>query len=475
MSDQGERGVRWTEMSESDTGRGPGEPQAGSGTDAPQGAVPEAPGRTEFTEPPPLAPHDIWGKVETPAAAPEPPPAPAWPAPAEPARAEPVAEEPVAAGPEPAEPEPAAPGPAEAGFAEAGFAEGGFAEAGQAPGEPVAAEDVKVAPVPGDDSPQWEGSLFDEGDGDPRYQPAVPTGVGGPARPGKPSSGNWQMPDWMADEEAADAKLGGSPSAARGELDGGGRTRLVLVGGVGLLVVALVAAGGVYLLKGRGGDGEPKRGEGTPGGTASAQPPQQQPQDLQEARVKLPPDRPLRTFAGRPSRVLGQVTDARSGLSWPRFAAPWQLPTKQNKLGTPGWSGQQVLVTERHPGRLWYGQFLTGTLAPSLRSSYKGPGSVKNVTGMAAKGFEGQYYGFPHRTAPLASAPLTVSGHKGWLIASYLTYKRTGVRATGEIVATAVIDTGRPAPAVVFASLPNTHKKVWPDLNQFVKRLKVAA
>ncbi|WP_067453476.1 hypothetical protein [Actinomadura macra] len=449
MSDQGERGVRWTEMSEGDTGR------------------------TEFSEPVPVAPHDIWGKVETPVPAPEPvaaDPERTGPEP-EPERTEPAEPaEPASAEPEPGAPvEPAAP------VAPAG------AVAPVEPAEAVAAEapapradDVRVAPVPEDDSPHWEGSLFDEDEGDSRYQPAVPTGIAGPAKPGKPSSGNWQMPDWMADEEAADAKLGGSPKPARGELDdGGGRTRLVLFGGVGLLVVALVAAGGVYLLKGRGG--EEKSNEDKPGRSASASAQPQQPRSPRASQAKLPPDRPLRTFAGRPSRVLGQVTDARSGLSWPRFAAPWQIPTKQNKLGTPGWSGQQVLVTERHPGRLWYGQFLTGSLLPSLQSSYQGPESVKNVTGLAAKGFVAQYYGFPHRSVPLASESLTVDGHRGWLIASYLTYKRSGVRATGEIVATAVIDTGRPAPAVVFASLPNTHKKVWPDLDLFLKRLKVAA
>ncbi|MFD0537704.1 hypothetical protein ACFQY7_32050 [Actinomadura luteofluorescens] len=189
MSDQGERSVRWTEMSES-------EPRDGAdGTTGPQAAfpepkVPEVPvppptGRTDFSAGEGAGTHDVWGKVET-------------------RRPEPAASE---------EPDP---------------------------------EDVKVAPV-AEEAPQWEGSLFEEGDddggGDDKYVPAVPTGSGQPAKPGKPSSGNWQMPDWMADESAADAKLGGSPKPERDVLDGGGgRSRLVLFGGIGLLVVALLAA-----------------------------------------------------------------------------------------------------------------------------------------------------------------------------------------------------------------------------------------
>ncbi|NYD49541.1 hypothetical protein BJY14_005524 [Actinomadura luteofluorescens] len=413
MSDQGERSVRWTEMSES-------EPRDGAdGTTGPQAAfpepkVPEVPvppptGRTDFSAGEGAGTHDVWGKVET-------------------RRPEPAASE---------EPDP---------------------------------EDVKVAPV-AEEAPQWEGSLFEEGDddggGDDKYVPAVPTGSGQPAKPGKPSSGNWQMPDWMADESAADAKLGGSPKPERDVLDGGGgRSRLVLFGGIGLLVVALLAAGGVYFMK--SGDDEPADTSGNADRRAAAE-------QSEAAPVDMPPDKRLATFPGKPSRMLGRVNDVHSGLSYPRLAAPWQVPTKKNKLGTPGWSGQQILLTERHAGRYWYGQLLTGTLIPTLQSSYQGPDSVKTVAGLAAKGYEAQYYAFPHKTAPLASQALNVDGHKGWLVASYLTYKRSGVRATGEIVAMAVVDTGRKAPAVVFASMPNTNRKQWRDVNQFLGQLKIAS
>ncbi|TDC50264.1 hypothetical protein E1281_22160 [Actinomadura sp. KC345] len=404
MSDQGERGVRWTDMSESEP-RDASRPDSRPG-DGPQMAFPE-PKVPEGLVPPPAGrlespgsgegagTHDVWGKVEEPRA-----------------------------------------------------------------------EDVRVAPASEEETPAWEGDLFDEGAGDERYTPAVPTGAGEPGKPGKPSSGNWQMPAWMADEEAADAKLGGSPKPSRDVLDDGrGRSRLVLFGGVGLLVVALVAAGAVYLMK-NGGDASAEPG-GNAGRTAAEQP--------GAPEAKLPPDKRLTVFAGRPSRVSGQVADTHSGLAYPRMAPPWKVPTKQNKLGTPGWSGQQILVTENSGGQLWYGQLLTGTLHPSMQGAYQGPDSVKSAAAVVAQGYEAQYYAFPHKTAPLASQALNVDGRSGWMIASYLTYQRDGVKATGEVVATAVIDTGRKTPAVVFASLPNTHKKMWPDLTTFFSRLKIAS
>ncbi|MEW2357844.1 hypothetical protein [Spirillospora sp. NPDC029432] len=318
------------------------------------------------------------------------------------------------------------------------------------------AEDVKVAPVAEGPAAQDDDELF-AGEGDPQYAGVAPMAPSGPVRPGKPSSGNWQMPDWMADEDAADSKLG-----RQGDLDEGGRSKLALYGGVGLLVVALLAAGGVYLFKQRGGEAEAETKKSSTDQEAAPE-------------VKMPAEKPLRQFAGRPSRVLGAVKDPQAGLVYPRLARPWQVPTKKNKLGTPGWSGQQVLVTERTGGQTWYGQLMTGVLNPSLQSEYKGPESVPAVAVQAAKGIEAQYYAFPHKSTPLASQALNVDGRKGWLVASYVTYKRAGVKATGEVVATAVIDNGRPAPAVAFAAVPNTHKTLWPDINRFMTQLKVAA
>ena len=416
MSDEGERGGRWTEMTDNSADR-----EENVRVSVPEVEVPEPEGRTEFSGP-------ALG--------------------AERAEAEDVKVAPVSK-----DTDVKVAGPRTAGS--------------QGPG--ARGPQGTDAGSPGPDVKTSDDELFG-GEGDPQYAGVSTTGPATPPKPGKPSSGNWRMPDWMADEDAADAKLGGSPGYGdrygHGDgLDEGGKSRLVLYGGVGLLVVALLAAGGAYLLSQRGGDSDTK--EVRPGAASDVRP--------QTPQVQMPPAKPLKRFTGTPSRVLGMVADRRSGLAYPRLARPWQVPTKANRLGTPGWSGQQVLVTERNGAQVWYGQLLTGTLSPNLHNTYTGPESIPAVTVLAAKGMEAQYYDFPHRTTPLASQALTVDGRKGWLVASYLTYKRAGVRATGEVIVTAVVDTGRPQPAVAFVSVPNTHKKMWPDINQFINRLKIAA
>ncbi|MBO2448327.1 hypothetical protein J4573_14575 [Actinomadura barringtoniae] len=611
MSDQGERSVRWTEMSDDvpDGGQEPGAAEAATPRMTfPEAKVPEvrlpAPeGRTDFSG---EEPHDVWGKVEAPGPQPGAEPEPeAAAGPASAPEAQPAESDPLAgAAEEPRVPEnddikvapvpevgadtdpyatPAVPPAAEAEQPDPGtaapeadpyaaasaleadpyaatpgadpyapaasgadpYASGADPYASGAPGAAPAAsgaepygpgasdpyapsadpyapgatgdDDLAVAGsppvqretelpprsnVPG--AQAWEGSLFDgsggsESDPDGKYAPVEQIGPATPPKPGKPSSGNWRMPEWMEDEESADAKLGGrtsddlgdsgkkAASSRRAERDrdrgrdhdrghdrdpfdgGGSRSRLVLFGGVGLLVIAIIAAGGVYFMK-NGDDSAPAASEGKQNRPVAPDAPPQP----EEPKVQLPPVKPFKPFAGKPGKMLGRVTDAHSGLAYPRFAGPWQVPSKKNKLGIAGWSGQQILVTEKHGARLWYGQALTGTLIPTLQSAYKGPESLKTVTALAASGLEANYYGFPHHKAPYSFSELNVDGHKGWLIVSYLTYKRPGVKATGEVVGTAVIDTGRKTPAVAFVSVPNTHRKMWPDVTQFFQQLKVA-
>jgi hypothetical protein len=332
--------------------------------------------------------------------------------------------------------------------------------------EPSAAE------PPADDRPglsshaAWEGSLFDEGGtgeaGDERYVPAVSPAPSAPPKPGTPSSGNLRLPDWMREEGGYGSRHEAAESGEDEEEKGG--SRIALIAGAGVLVLALVVAACVYVL--RSGHDSPAATPPADGKAATGGQPQ--------GGLQLPAQKAFRRFPGTPTAVIGQFTDTHAGLSYPRFGAPWQVPSKRNKLGQLGWSGQQVVVTERNGAQLWYGQLLSGTLGPGEMNMYPGPGMEQAAAVAYAKNIEDRFYGFPHRSRPFASQPLNVSGHKGWLVSSYLQYRRPGIQATGELVVTAVINTGRPSPAVLFMAIPNTHRRLWPDLNYFLTHLRVA-
>ena len=540
MSDEGERGARWTEMTDdmaatedrtdpspSDSDGGSDERRPPRSFELPEIEVPAPTGRTEFSEPSGAEeePEEAAGGAdprdgatvggegsaderERPVQESEddrdarPRPNPWFERPARPAaasgedaetaadakavadaedakdapRREPRGEEtgPVAASTPTAETaEPEGAGEGDGGAAVAASLRGEESPAG--PAEPG---DVRVAPAvtadederadrPAEERPAgWEGSLFDgggdRGGGVDNYAPVEMPGANAPVRPGKPSSGNWRLPDWIDDEEQRAGEGRGGDSAGFEEE---GRSRLGLYAGVGLLLIALVAAGGVFFLKRDGSGSDP-----APADSGQSVPsPVGAPVDQQ---VEVPPDKAMPRFPGTPTRRVGMVVDRTSGLAWPRFGPPWRLPTKQNRLAVKGWSGQQVVVTERRGNRIWYGQLLTGGLQPALVSHYTGPDSLKQVTALALDDLLKRYYGFPHTARPVASQALTVGGRRGWMIGTRLSYRRPGVRATGELVAVAVIDTGRRTPALVFASVPNTHRKLYPDITAFLTGLR---
>ncbi|MGI5232739.1 hypothetical protein [Actinoallomurus sp. CA-142502] len=291
---------------------------------------------------------------------------------------------------------------------------------------------------------------------------------GPPPKPGKPSSGNLRLPEWMREEGAA----GGGGGEAGGALissyeDEDGHSRRPLLIGVGILVAGLVAVAGVYFMKNNGGSKASTAAAPTTAKTPS-QGPSQPAQEQQPARKALP------RFRGVHTKALGRVTDVRSGLSYARLSKPWAAAAKNSPMNELGFTASQFAVTEKAGGQpKHWARLMSAELSGAAKDAYTGPGTEQTAAAEAARVYEARMFGFQHKKRVLANQPLTVGGHKGWLVSDYLTYRRPGVKATGDIVAVALVDTGKKTPGIVFMTLPNTNKKLWPDLNFVVRSLRV--
>jgi hypothetical protein len=286
----------------------------------------------------------------------------------------------------------------------------------------------------------------------------------GPAKAGIPSSGNWQMPAWMREETEAD--LAASPRG--GALDEDemrrDRSRTFLFAGLGTLAVAGIVALGVVVFTGDGGGTEAE---------VKAQPGVSAPSTGATDQTALPPRKKLRNFKGAGSPVLGVLADPDSMLNVPRFGGGWVEPNEKNKLAQSGWTGQQILVTEKKGTQLWYGTLLTSPLGPVERRVWSQGGSLEKNAAAVAQSLQSRLYGFPHEKLDLASQPLKVDGRDGWLVAHHLKYDRAPIRSTSEVVVTALVDTGKQYPSVLFVSMPDTHKRLWPDINAALTRIKI--
>ncbi|WP_123668957.1 hypothetical protein [Actinocorallia herbida] len=308
---------------------------------------------------------------------------------------------------------------------------------------------------------------LDDGPGVAGYAGVDMSGPEGPVKAGIPSSGNWRMPEWMREETEANKQAGVQNAGFdEGEMRRD-RGRTYVFAGMGAVALVAFIALGVMVLKedGSADDG----GDARVGPSATTKAPV--PTLTQDPEAH--PLKPLKAFKGAGSPVAGAVADANAGLTYPAFGGKWTVPTKKNKLFQPGWSGQQIMVTEQKGTQLWYGTILSKPLGPVEKRLTASGSSLQEKTELVASGLEDQLYRFPHKNKPIASQELKLEGGKGWLVASQFSFDRTPIRAKSEIVVTALVDTGKKSPSLLFMSMPNTAKNLWPDINAVVDGLRV--
>jgi hypothetical protein len=70
-----------------------------------------------------------------------------------------------------------------------------------------------------------------------------------------------------------------------------------------------------------------------------------------------------------------------------------------------------------------------------------------------------EYYPQPNTMEPLRDELTTLGGRPAWVSAFRLHFHEAGLTATDELSAVAVIDVGKPTAAVLYVSIPGTHKQ----------------
>jgi hypothetical protein len=70
-----------------------------------------------------------------------------------------------------------------------------------------------------------------------------------------------------------------------------------------------------------------------------------------------------------------------------------------------------------------------------------------------------EYYPQPNTMEPLRDEMTTLGGRPAWVSEFRLHFRAAGLTATDELSAVAVIDVGKPTAAVLYVSIPGTHKQ----------------
>ena len=215
---------------------------------------------------------------------------------------------------------------------------------------------------------------------------------------------------------------------------------------VGLVVVMVMLLGGQL-----------GSGKGPLAGRADA------PSDVRAPLAKLcPPPTAFDDPSGAPVPTAPpgpRTVDEEAGISYAAYGPPWRPWNTVWRLGTlqvPYGAGQHF-VTETYAGGTYEASILSGAVMATVNDS---TAIDLECTGrQVAADVRAEYYPQPNTRDLLREERTTLGGRPAWVTKFRLHFTEETLIAKSELVGLALIDVGRPTAAVIYVSIPDTHKQ----------------
>jgi hypothetical protein len=238
-----------------------------------------------------------------------------------------------------------------------------------------------------------------------------------------------------------------APASWQEEVPAGNGARTGWIVGVALFTAVLLLGGWLFL----GGDDDPVAS----GSSSSA--------------VPLPPGPPSPpTFPPGTVRIIDDV----AGISYPYLGSGWSEWALWDQAETTETAGQFFTTQELTPGGTTFvSQCSSGPLADGF--GWAGPSTLAGTTAAVADSVRFNYYPRPNERQVLRDEPRTVDGHAAHLYEFALSWDVPGYDASGERAALLLIDVNRPAPALLYISIPNTHAELYGVIDRVIEAVDV--
>ncbi|WP_116452734.1 DUF2510 domain-containing protein [Blastococcus litoris] len=225
---------------------------------------------------------------------------------------------------------------------------------------------------------------------------------------------------------------------------GGGGARTAWVVGVSLVVLVAVVVAAVFL------------------GRPASEPVAEQP----TPSAQLPPAGP--EFPPGTVRII----DEASGISYPYLGENWYEFDLGMQAEVTAIAGQYFVTQDLTPeGTTFIAQCTSGPLSDGL--GWAGPSTLQTTTLTIADSVRFNYYPRPNERTVLRDEARTVDGHEAYLYEFQLAWDAPGYDASGERAALLLIDVGRPAPALLYLSIPNTHAELYGVIDRVIDAVDV--
>jgi hypothetical protein len=173
------------------------------------------------------------------------------------------------------------------------------------------------------------------------------------------------------------------------------------------------------------------------------------------------------TFADGPARII----DRSAGISYPVLGG-WLQYSQAGHAETTTVTGQYFTVQEPIPdGGQYVAQCTSGPVAAGY--GWHGAATLQRTMTALVRSVREHEYPTPNRLQVLGDQARTVDGHPARLYEFDVAWHVPGYEATGERVALLLIDVGRPAPALLYVAIPDTHTRLYPDIDRVLGDVRV--
>ncbi|BCJ54285.1 hypothetical protein Asp14428_57600 [Actinoplanes sp. NBRC 14428] len=154
-----------------------------------------------------------------------------------------------------------------------------------------------------------------------------------------------------------------------------------------------------------------------------------------------------------------RTTDTEAGISYKKYGdpwVPWDTTWRAGTLEVPYKVGQHF-VTEEYSGGSYHASILSAAVPAADNDAVTL--DLECVGRQVAADVRAEYYPQPNQLEPLRDEMTTLGGRPAWLSEFRLHFRAPGLSATEELSAVAIIDVGKPTAAVLYVSIPGTHKQ----------------
>jgi Protein of unknown function (DUF2510) len=159
-----------------------------------------------------------------------------------------------------------------------------------------------------------------------------------------------------------------------------------------------------------------------------------------------------------------QIIDRQAGLAYPFLGSGWYEWDLTPLTETTATAGEYFTTQPQVPDG---GEFIASCVSGPVADGFgwTGPASLLPTAHALAGSLRTNYYPAPNDLRVLTDEARTVDGHAAWLYEYELSWKIPGYDSTGEKAALLLVDVGRPAPALLWISIPNTHAELYGDID----------